>query len=104
MGGSPAAPSGGEPQGSDRRGGGAGHWRSAVIGGVVGALVTSMVVGALLVLAPRREITEIRPSDELRREALDIGTLLELVRPSVVACAFVCTPPHLRSLTRQCVR
>lgn len=33
----------------------------------------------------RREITEIRPSDELRREALDIGTLLELVRPSVVA-------------------
>ncbi len=85
LGGSPAAPSGGEPQGSDRRGGGAGHWRSAVIGGVVGALVTSMVVGALLVLAPRREITEIRPSDELRREALDIGTLLELVRPSVVA-------------------
>lgn len=56
-----------------------------MIGGVVGALVTSMVVGALLVLAPRREITEIRPSDELRREALDIGTLLELVRPSVVA-------------------
>ena len=85
LGGSPAAPSGGEPQGSDRRGGGAGHWRSAVIGGVVVALVTAMVVGALLVLAPRREITEIRPSDELRREALDIGTLLELVRPSVVA-------------------
>ena len=74
------------PEGPERRGArSAGGWRTAVIGGVVGALVASMVLGALMLVAPRRQITEIRPADELRRDALDIGTLLELVRPSVVA-------------------
>lgn len=90
LGGSSADTDGGPPAtGNDRpepaRKDAAGGWRTAVIGGVVGALVTSMVVGALLLLAPRRQITEVRPADELQREALDIGTLLEIVRPSVVA-------------------
>lgn len=59
-------------------------WRTATLGGVVGALVASLIFGAVFLLAPRREITEIRPADELQREALDLGTLIEVVRPSVV--------------------
>ncbi|MEZ5383712.1 MAG: trypsin-like peptidase domain-containing protein [Microthrixaceae bacterium] len=62
-----------------------GGWRTAARGGVVGALVASLLFGALFLLAPRREITEVRPADELRRDALNLGALLELVRPSVVA-------------------
>ena len=71
-------PSAGPVPDSDRM------WRTATLGGIVGALVAALIFGAVFLLAPRREITEIRPADELQRESLDLGTLIELVRPSVV--------------------
>lgn len=82
LGGAPPATADG---GAQRPGPQEGRWRTAVVGGVIGALVASMIFGALFLVAPRREIVEVRPADELKREALDIGTLLEVVRPSVVA-------------------
>jgi serine protease Do len=59
-------------------------WRTAVMGGVVGALVAALIFGAVFLLAPRRQVTEVRPADELKREALDLHSLIEVVRPSVV--------------------
>lgn len=62
--------------------------RSVVTGGLIGALVASLVTGGLFLAFGRKDsrvVTEIRPSATLARKGLDIQTLLAKVRPSVVA-------------------
>ena len=62
--------------------------RSAVLGGLVGAAVATLITGGLLVgfgNQTSKVVTEIRPSATLATTGLDIQTLLAKVSPSVVA-------------------